>query len=197
MVDLERLCWLPLLLVGGESAVDWMEAYDECLCRCGLGERRDVMGRGVLSTWRYHQRRGDDRTTTADGGHLLAMPPLLFLPPSLARLYKAQGRVLCCQGAATYLSSGEAIGVQCGVCDHAVFMQQSGCVVSIAGFKAKWQTRCDKYQDEVTQRRWSTRATRYHGRQRRGARAALCLSLNNAKRTLTHMAGSFARKSAS
>ena len=40
-VDLERLCWLPalLLLVGGESVVvDWTEAYEGCRCRCGLGQ---------------------------------------------------------------------------------------------------------------------------------------------------------------
>jgi hypothetical protein len=60
MVDLERLCWFPLLLllVGGESAVDWMEAYEECLCRCGLGERRDAMGKCKCGASRCHPKEG-------------------------------------------------------------------------------------------------------------------------------------------
>jgi hypothetical protein len=58
MVDLERLWWLPLLLMGGESVVDWMEAYEGCLCRDGLGERRDVMGKCVfVARGRCHHTR--------------------------------------------------------------------------------------------------------------------------------------------
>lgn len=56
-VDLERLCWLPLLLLlllGGESVVlDWTEAYEGCLCRCGLGDRRDVICMEVCNRVRY------------------------------------------------------------------------------------------------------------------------------------------------
>ena len=55
-VDLERLCWLPalLLLVGGESVVvDWTEACEGCLCRCGLGDRRDVICMEMCNRVRY------------------------------------------------------------------------------------------------------------------------------------------------
>jgi hypothetical protein len=51
-VDLERLCWLLLLLGGGSVVVDWTEAYEGCLCRCGLGDRRDVIWRSVGYLWR-------------------------------------------------------------------------------------------------------------------------------------------------
>jgi len=97
MVDLERLWWLPLLLLlGRESVVDWMEAYEGCLCRCGLGERRDVMGICGCSAWRCHQKKGGDRMSrrTLSPSH---PAPLVR---SLARLYKAEDvLVLCCQGA--------------------------------------------------------------------------------------------------
>jgi hypothetical protein len=52
-VDLDRLCWLPLLM-GGESVVvvEWTEACEGCLCRCGLGDRRDVIWSGARCWWR-------------------------------------------------------------------------------------------------------------------------------------------------
>jgi hypothetical protein len=58
-VDLERLCcWLLLLLLGGESVVvDWTEAYEGCLCRCGLGDRRDVIGYGDVYLWRLCRQK--------------------------------------------------------------------------------------------------------------------------------------------
>jgi hypothetical protein len=119
IVDLERLCWFPLLLllVGGESAVDWMEAYEDCLCRCGLGERRDAMGKCNCGASRCQQKRGGDRMMTRrdtlSQSHR-ALLPLLF-PRSLI-LYKAEEA--CAWGAllpgyravATYLSSCEDIG---------------------------------------------------------------------------------------
>jgi hypothetical protein len=98
IVDLERLWWLPLLLLlGGESVEDWMEAYEGCLCRCGLGERRDVMGMCVyVARGRCHQKRGGDRMTEqTDGRHLLAtiILPLLFAPSSL--IVQSGGGVCC------------------------------------------------------------------------------------------------------
>lgn len=134
ILDLERLCWLPLLLLGGESVVDWMEAYEGCLCRCGLGERRDVMrkeGAWRCGMWRCHQKRGGHRVVIGwrDGSHLLAICPSCSLGRSL--IQSRREHVPCallpgCWAVETHLSSCEAIvGLdQCEVSGMAVFIKQ-------------------------------------------------------------------------
>jgi hypothetical protein len=89
IVDLDRLCWLPLLLLGGELVDDWMEAYEGCLCRCGLGDGRDDMEREICRAWSGHRRGGAIMVIGwRDGDHLLTIMPLSFVPLSL--IYKAE-----------------------------------------------------------------------------------------------------------
>jgi hypothetical protein len=133
IVDLDRLCWLPLLLLGGELVDDWMEAYEGCLCRCGLGDGRDDMERDICRAWSGHRRGGAIMVIGwRDGDHLLTIMPLSFVPLSL--IYKAeldmgpwalQG-VLCCQGVraqGTYLSSCEAMIIDDPISGRLVFVE--------------------------------------------------------------------------
>ena len=94
-VDLERLCcWLLLLLLlllGGESVVvDWAKAYEGCLCRCGLGDRRDVIGMGMcICGVCVAKKRGGDRVSKREASPSCSCPSC-----SLARLYKGGGCAL-------------------------------------------------------------------------------------------------------
>lgn len=108
-VDLERLCWLApllLLLVGGESVVvDWTEAYEGCRCRCGLGDKRDVICMEmcrvvVVARGGVAKKRGVDRVSRRKASPSWPAPLVRLLAGSRARLYKGGGGcVLCCQGA--------------------------------------------------------------------------------------------------
>lgn len=81
--------------------VDWTEAYEGCLCRCGLGDRRDVIGmeetcRVFVARGGVARKRGGDRVSRRKASPSWSAP----LVRSLARLYKGGGGgVLCCQGA--------------------------------------------------------------------------------------------------
>jgi len=91
-VDLERLCWLPLLLLmGGESVVvDLISACEGCLCRCGLGDRRDVIGMGMcICGVCVAEKRGGDRVSRRRASPSCSCPSC-----SLARLYKGGGCAL-------------------------------------------------------------------------------------------------------
>jgi hypothetical protein len=70
--------------------VDWTEAYEGCLCRCGLGDRRDVIWGCVFVAYRGAKKRDGDRVNRREAFPSYSTP----LVRSLARLYKGGGCAL-------------------------------------------------------------------------------------------------------